>query len=410
MTGYDWSARDILALDPYRVDLAATDVVAALGSDLTTVEDNVRLVAELLGQVSTHGVWESPSGETFAREVGDVPVTLRQVAARMGDAGERITCYSRTLRTTQEEMARTAAAHERTCATLAEIDRQLALYAPHPAEDALRARRAEAHREVLAHESAYAAASEDARRDEALLAADLDEVCTDLADPRGYDALEGTRDLGRSALFTGPWAGLLKPLALGTALDPLGQAGLRVAYGHGSWRRIASDSKLLVADGVIKGSGRVLRSTRGVSTAATAVGRTTRTASPARAPRAFDQPWHVTARQSTTRLAARSRELAVAKGTQLARDRSGLALADELAADWRAVSGASRPVKVVQGVASSTKVARHVGRTADTVGTTRERLRPVTDADAHERERRDARREDRRRAAAAHRVEEPTPP
>lgn len=410
MSGDDWSARDIYALDPYRVDLAATDVITALGQDLVTVEDNISLVAELLGQVSTHGVWESPAGETFAQEVGDVPVTLRKVAARMGAAGERIARYSRTLRTNQEDMERIASRHGRTCDTLAEIDRQLALCSPHPAQDALQARRGEAHRQVLGYERDYAAASEDARSDETLLAGDLDEVCVDLADPKGYEALEGTRDIGRSSAFTGPWAALVKPLALGTALDPLGQAGIKMIYGHGEWRQIGADSKYLLADGVIKGSGRALKTMEGVSTVATTVGRATRTSRATRSPGALDEPWHVAARQSTTRLATRGRDLAVTKGTKVARDKSGLTLADELAADWRSVSGASRPVKVVQGVRSTTKVAKHTGKSVDSVHGAQERLRPVTDPERTRRERRLVRRTQEHRAATARRVEEPARP
>lgn len=378
-----WGDDDLRAHDDHAVHAARPQDIRSLGRTLGDVADNLDLVARLLGQVSTYGVWESPSGDTFAAEVGEVPITLRRVAARMGDVGDLVTRYAGTLESAQESLQRTEERYRRETSTIDEIDRQLALYSPHPHEDALLARRGEAVADAITHEQTYVRTADEAYDDESLLAADVDAVCVDLEDPRGYDVLEGARDLGRTSAFTGPWAGLLKPLRLGTALDPAGQTGLKLAYGQGSWRRIALDSSGLVADAVVKGTGSRVRRLLGDAPAPAVAGArpsATRAAGTARTwSAAAPDPVPVTSRWQQARRASSTwtrRGVGVGrdKATAAVRKETGMDLADELLGDWEAVAGASRRVKGLQAVNSTTKVVRFTRKTVDTSRSRAEQL------------------------------------
>lgn len=362
-----WAAADVRDLDPHAVHRAEPDGVADLGRDLGGVADNLELVAGLLGQVRTHGVWESPSGEAFAAAVGDVPVTLRRLVGRLGDAGELVARYAGTLRTHQDDLARTAEAHARESETVDEIDRQLALWSPHPEEAALLARRDDAIATVVRHERDYVGRSSDAWSDEQLLAADLYAVGLDLTDPSGYDLAEGVRDLGRSSLFTGPVSVVVKPLAVGSALDPVGQGALRLAYGQGSWRDIGRSSATHVADGVIKGSGRYVHRATGTA--------------PRPRPRlhdVLDRPvassvpattrWG-RVKQTSNRWSGHGLALGREQTRRTLRRESGLELAEQVAGDWEAVAGASRRVVAVQAAGSTARVAK---RSATTFGRARD--------------------------------------
>lgn len=378
-----WGELDIRTLDQWAVHEARPDDLSTLGTELGAVADNLELVSGLLGQVSTYGVWDSPAGETFAAEVGTVPVTLRAVAGRLGDSGELITRYSRTLTTHQEGLERIAAAYEREVATIEEIDRQLMLYSPHPAQDALERRREGACTTAAGQESAYTETADDAYSDEQLLAADLYAVCVDLADPAGYDVLEGTRDLGSSTLFTNPLTQVAKPLRLGTALDPVGQAGLRTVYGQGSWGQIAKDSAVLTADGIVRGSSRVVRRATGAAAPARRSSLLDVTRTGAGSPVPVSSRWG-RGKQTVNRWGRGARLGATEQARRTARRESGMDLAEEILGDWEAVAGASRRVKGVQAVGSTTKVVRHGQRTIDNARTRGEQIAEATQGEEDE--------------------------
>ena len=363
-----WAAADVRDLDPHAVHRAEPDGVADLGRDLGGVADNLELVAGLLGQVSTHGVWESPSGETFAAAVGDVPVTLRRLAGRLGDAGELVARYAGTLRTHQEDLARTAEAHARESETVDEIDRQLAVWSPHPEEPALLARRGDAIATVVRHERDYVGQASDAWADEQLLAADLYAVGLDLTDPSGYDLAEGVRDLGRSSLFTGPVSAVVKPLAVGSALDPVGQGALRLAYGQGSWRDIGRSSATHVADAVIKGSGRYVHRATGTAPRPRSRLHDVLDRPGAHAPVPATTAWG-RVKQTSNRWRLHGAALGREQTRRTLRRESGLELAEQIVGDWEAVAGASRRVVAVQAVGSTARVAK---RSATTFGRARD--------------------------------------
>lgn len=357
MSGYG----QLQAMDPHGVHRADPGAIRARARQLVEVAEVIDTVSGLLRQVSTLGVWQSPAGETFATHVEDVPVTLCRVAAQLRTSAEVLSRYAPRLADRQDELAEVARQHAHVVDEAAHCDRRLAVMTPEDPEQVVeRERRADLMSRLITLEDRYLAMCDEAVAAEHVVAAELVEVGDQLTDPAGYDLFEGVRDLGRSSVVDNPVSWVVKPLALGRALDPLGQAGLKAFYGQGSWRDIGTSSATVGLDSAVKGSGWVVRRTSGLEHAATGA-------------KGAERAGVVTGARTTGQVTARGQawrgtgldragsaaRWSAGKAVEAGRAKAGMQLADDLIADWTMVAGSSRVVKVAQGVNTAAKVGKH---------------------------------------------------
>ncbi|GAA3618137.1 hypothetical protein GCM10022199_23240 [Marihabitans asiaticum] len=391
---------DVRAMDPDRVHLADAAFIRVRARQLDELADLIDTVGGLLRQVSTIGVWQSGSGDAFAAHVDDVPVTLRRITAQLRAAAEVLAAYAPRLTDRQDVLAEVARQHAAVGAAAEECDRRLATMASdHPAEPIERGRHGDLMNRLIDLEQRYLTSCGEAVAAEGAVAAELVDIGDQLTDPRGYDLFEGMRDLGRSSVVDNPVSWVVKPLALARVIDPLGQAGLKVFYGQGSWREIGKSSVTVGLDSAVKGSGWAVRRMSGIAHAATgakgakragvetgawkAAERTAstkgagarRTAAPGPADtrwaqvKARGQAWHGVGVDGA-RGAAR---WGTGKAIEAGRSKSGMQLADDVIADWTMVAGSSRVVRVAQGVNTVAKVGKQANgqvKTARTIGDT----------------------------------------
>lgn len=398
-------------LDRDGVLRADPDTVAGQSHELSQVADNIDTAARLLSQVETAGAWESPAGDTFAGEVGEVPEQLRAVALRLRAAAELLGPYAGRLRDAQEELRRVERSYQRAQARIADCDRILATAEPGSPEQA----RAEADRGAAVATSnrmmdRHEEVGRDILADESRVAAELLELSEHLADPRGYDVWEGVRDAGRGPLFTSPVASVAKPLRLGTALDPIGQTGLKLGYDEGSWGEIGRSSASLTVDAVIAGAGKYAR--RGLTDSAPAA---PPRAKGATVPGLPSNPQRVRSNAITRRwgdeidsgrawATTKSRETVVKR----VKDETGWSTFDGIARDWAALGGATRRTKAAVAVKSTAATYKYGKKTITTSEQRGEQIRGAVDPEAAELEERlAAREEDEARSLGYRAVELP---
>ena len=343
------------------------DRLRAEVDQLRTVTENIDVVLRLLRAVSTHGVWESPAGVTFAEQVGATPEDLDLVCARLHDAAAVIGPYADRLEDNQRRLRDLDERYAEANRTRETRDEQLAeLPAEHPDRPRLTIERGEASRTAHAAASAFERESDEALGDERRVAGRLSDVCIELADPRGYDAAEATTDLGTSAR-TSPlaWAG--GPVSWVGVAQPIGLGVRRAVYGEGSWGDVAESSVVSAADGVGWGAGKVVKGARKVFPEGappppiSSSGRF-----PTTPGKAFGNPIAsrrlrdiASARTKGGRLAQTVKHDAADRISKGLREKTGINHLEEFADDWQAVAGSHAGRAVVVGAYTTRHMAGH---------------------------------------------------
>lgn len=412
-------------LDSQHVLEGEPDTVLAQARELSVVADNIDDLAGLLDQLDVAAVWTSPAGDRFTDALGDEPSAMRAVARRLRGAAVVLDPYSGRLRDAQEAIRRHERSFGRSEDRVRDCDRRL---------EGIEAGSPE-HQRVLDERREAAEAADTAMRrhqdrcwaaidDELDVAAALGEVSDALTDPRGYDVFEGVSAIGRSWIFTNPLTAVVKPARAGTALDPVGQVGLKLCYDQGDWGDIGSGTAGLAAGAVVGGTGRyVTRSTRRLGSgaddlspgmapgAAPGVGvRAPGSTVPRVLPRA--EPVKVLANPVAAgrlgrvrghgRVAAdRLRPHARAMAAKRLRSETPLGTAESIIDDWQAVGAAPRRVKAVLAVKSTTQVYQEGERTMTRAQSRGDRIDRLVDGRRRDRERADERRREERVRAVA---------
>lgn len=93
-----------MALPLFRTELGEPDRIRAEAQILRARAEAMWEAAARLHEVSTKGVWDSPSGVTFASRVGEVPQTLHQLASTLEETARVIEPYADLLAESQQVM------------------------------------------------------------------------------------------------------------------------------------------------------------------------------------------------------------------------------------------------------------------------------------------------------------------
>ncbi len=366
MSGALHDRHDIASGDPQTL----RDEAAAL----RTVTDNIDVVARLLRSVSTHGVWDSAAGETFADEVGAVPGDLDLVSARLHDAAVLLGPYADQLEDSQRRMRDLDDRYVDAARTRDERDEELAaLPADHPDRPRLTSERGEAARRATLAADDFEVASDAAIDDERRLAGRLSDVCLDLADPKGYDSLEGLTDVGAAARGT-PIGWIVKPVAVAGTAEAVGLTGRKVVYDEGSWKEVGRASVGTLAEVVDLGAIRAITWARRSATPPTKGAGSVNPGRAARSPagKAFGNPIAARrlrdvegARTTLGRAAQSAKHDTADLLSRKVREKTGVAQLEQFEDDWAAVAGS----RLRSGVVVSGHSARHAARVAGNVGT-----------------------------------------
>lgn len=231
---------DIASGDPERLRSEA--------EALRTITATIDVVVRQLLTVSTHGVWESEAGATFAAQVGQTPGDLDRVSARLHDAAAVIDPYADLLEDNQRRLRQIGERYAEATRTRKACEQRLAEL---PAEDPDRLR-LEREREEAARVSVEAMAdfereSDEALADERRAAGRLSDVLPDVGDPRGYDVFEGVTNLGTSARAT-PVGLLAKPVRIAGLAQAVGLGGRKIFYDEGTWKHVGAAAVGALAD------------------------------------------------------------------------------------------------------------------------------------------------------------------
>lgn len=356
---------DIASGDPHRL--------RAEVEQLRTVTENIDVVLRLLRAVSTHGVWESPAGETFAAQVGATPEDLDLVCARLHDAAAVIGPYADRLEDNQRRLRDLDERHAEASRTREARDEQLAeLPAEHPDRPRLTVERGEAAAAAQAAAGSFERESDEALGDEKRAAARLVDLLPELADPKGYDSLEGLTNLGTSARST-PLGMINKPIRVAGAAEAIGMTGRKIVYDEGSWRDVGVSATGTAVDVIdIAGIAAIARAKKATSAPAPR-NRWTDPPPSARYPsgKAFASP--IAGRRLRDVTGARTRIGAAAqrakhdlaeKTSQKVRDMTGVSQLEQFEEDVLAVAG-SRAGSAVVVTGHSARHAARVARNAD---------------------------------------------
>lgn len=380
-------------LDSQGLEDASPADLRSRARELRNVVSAIERTARQLRQVSVHAVWDSPSGDTFADEVGRTPSTLTDVANRLRSTADAITPYAGLLEASKKAVTTydTAAADAST--TLKDCDRQLKEMSP---DDPDRARvereRGRASEALVRAERAFDKELESARRDENQVAVKLHDIAGKVDDPRGYDMLEGLSVLGQSASNVGVVA---KPVAVVGVADPLGKAGRRLFYDEGSYKDVASSSLGYGLDTVSFGAGRVVKGARKRFDAKHVERVDDLPGAPVRIK---DNPITKAPTTPTGKVAATRQRLtnkAKAHAQETIRQRTGLADVEEAFDDWEAVAGEGRVAQVSVIVKHSAAQTNRVTSNVKSAGSAADQVDDDTKGD------RRAAEQDRRRTSAA---------
>lgn len=361
---------DIASGDPARI--------RAESARMGAVCDQIATVAARLRQVSTRGVWDSGAGETFAARVGEVPDSLDAVRVRLQAAANLLPPYAALLADSQERMRELDDRYARARDVMHECDRRLETLPPDaPERPHLLARRGEASRQSYAAQEAFLQAGEEAVDDEKRLASRLYDVCPELADPKGYDLLEGLSSFGSGPVVNNPATDVFRAAKVARFATPLGEMGQLLVYDEGSWAEVAASAKTALLG--------IVRLPKGVGAVADDVTRRAERARElaARAPRAA--PIAVAGgriarmREKVRASAKQAVKEAPVRAKHAAQDRfedaTGIRMITNMTSDWAALAGAG-PMKKAAHIAAYTLVAgKKVDTTIGHAQTTGEALR-----------------------------------
>ncbi|WP_338751577.1 hypothetical protein [Janibacter alittae] len=376
-----------MALQFFRTELGDPDRIRAEARRLAARAAALREAAARLHEVSTKGVWESPSGVAFAEQVGEVPQTLQHLATTLEESAQVIAPYADLLAESQRVMTRERAAYDH---HVEESNRLAAQRAGMSPEDPDYARVDRQWRDAADQREfakrRYQSEGEQATLDEETMARRLDDLASSSTDPWGYDLFEGLSALGRSgavdnlAIDVVP---VLRPIGLLQFADPIGTLGLRALYDQGSysgagkaaWQALRNVVKVPVGAGAT--ADQAVRRTRRASETAAAKARH---GNPVRAsgsaPKRLRHKAGARAKQTT----AGARVRAAHAARDAFDDATGIRLITNMTSDWAAIAGAGHVTTGVHvlkySVASADKVDSTI-RTARTTGQTiRNRRKP----------------------------------
>lgn len=328
----------------YGLEDASPADLRSWARDLRNVVNAIERTARQLRQVSVHGVWDAPSGEAFADEVGRTPRTLDKVAERLRSTADAITPYADLLESSKRAVIKHDDAAAEASATLKDCDRRLKEM---PSDDPDRPRvereRARASTALLRAERGFDKELEDARRDENLVAVKLSDTASAMGDPKMYDLFEGMSSLGESASMVGIVA---KPVAVVGVADPLGKAGRRMFYDEGSYTEVAKSGVGFGLDTVSFGAGKVAKAAKKRFD-----GRHVDRVDdlPSKPVAIKDNPIiKASPTTSTATVGRRQRWVgaAKAKAQETVKRKTGLSDVEDAFADWEEVAGAGRVAKV----------------------------------------------------------------
>lgn len=365
MTLHD--VNNIAAGDPARIREEAT----ALGA----VCDEIAQVASRLRQVSTHGVWDSGAGETFAAHVGEIPAQLDAVRERLQTGARLLPPYAALLEDAQERLRGLDDRHTQAQRVVHERDRELETLPPEAPDRArLMAERGEAARESFRLQQQFLRESEEILADEKRLAAQLSDVGPELDDPAGYDIFEGLSTFGAGPVVDNPVSDYIRPLKFAAFAHPVGELGHLLVYDEGSATAVATSAARAVLDIVKPPAGvgaRVDETIRGI-----ARGREVAAAKAARAaaPSRRGTPGRVGARVRQTTAGAKVRAKHLAQdGFEHA---TGIRLITNMTSDWAALAAAGPAAKALHIVKYTTASVQQVDSTIRTARTTAETIPP----------------------------------
>lgn len=355
------------------------DRLRAEVDQLRTVTENIDVVVRLLRAVSTHGVWESPAGKTFAEQVGTTPEDLDLVCARLHDAAAVIGPYADRLEDNQRRLRDLDERHAEASRTRETRDEQLAeLPAEHPDRPRLSIERGEASRTAHTAAASFERESDEALADEKRAAARLSDLLPELADPKGYDSLEGLTNLGTSARTT-PIGLINKPVRVAGAAEAIGMTGRKIFYDEGNWRDVGVSATGTIVDAVdLAGIGAIAKAKKATSAPAPK-NRWTDPPASARYPSGTTFGSPIAGRRLRDISGARTRVWAAAqrakhdladKASEKVRDMTGISQLEQFEEDVLAVAGSRAGTAVVVTGHS----ARHAARVAKNVDGARRQL------------------------------------
>lgn len=386
-----------MALRMFHTELGDPALLRARAWTLRARADAMWEAAVRLHEVSTKGVWDSPSGVTFASRVGECPQTLHRLASTLSDAAQVIEPYADLLAESQRVMRLERAAYEEHVATSDALEAQLAHLSPEDPRYAQvdRQWRDAADERELAKRR-YEREGEQATLDEERVAGRLDDIGQVATDPWGYDFFEGLSDLGQSRAVDNVLTDFVPHLRLLALLqfgDPVGKLGLRAFYGQGSYAGAAKAARETLFNVVkapmgagAKADDAARRASRASETAAAKARHGNPVGVSGGGTKRLRHKAGTRVRQTTTGAGVRAKHLAQ-DGFEHA---TGTRLISDMTSDWAAIAGAGHVTKGAHILRYSVAAADTVDGTVRSARTTAGVLKPLAGTDAR-RDRRETR-------------------
>ncbi|NYF97050.1 hypothetical protein [Janibacter cremeus] len=374
-----------MALPLFRTEQGEPGRLRAEARTLAVRAEVMREAAARLHEVSTKGVWDSPSGAAFASRVGEVPQTLNQLAGTLEEAAQAIVPYADRLAESQDVMK---LARETYDAYVTESDRLRARLETMSPEDPDYARADREWRDAADQREfakrRYQREGEEATLDEEAVARRLADVGQASTDPWGYDLFEGLSSLGQSRAVDNvltDFVPAFRPIALLQFADPIGKLGLRAFYDQGSYAGAAKATKQTLFN-VVKvpvGAGAKVdaaarRARRASETAAAKARRGNPAGASGSAPTRLRHKAGAKAKQTTAGAKVGAKH-AVRDAFD---DATGIRLITNMTSDWAAIAGSGHVTKGVHVLKYSVAAADKVDSTVRTARTTAGTVGPRT--------------------------------
>ncbi|WP_277455165.1 hypothetical protein [Janibacter sp. DB-40] len=385
-----------MALRMFHTELGEPDLLRTRAWAMRARADAMWEAAARLHEVSTKGVWDSPSGVTFASRVDECPQMLHRLASTLSDAAQVIEPYADLLAESQRVMRIERAAYEEHVATSDALEAQLAQLSPEdPRYVSVDRQWRDAADEREFAKRRYEREGEQATLDEEAVARRLADIGADASDPWGYDLFEGLSDLGRSRAVDNVLTDFVPHLRLVALLqfgDAIGKLGLRAFYGQGSYSgagRAARQTLFNVVKAPLGAGAKADDAARRTSRASETAAAKSRHGDPVGASGSGSKRLRHKAgtkvRQTTSGARVRAKH-AVQDGFEHA---TGTRLINNMTSDWAAIAGAGHVTKGAHVLKYSVAAADTVDGTVRSARTTAGVLKPLAGTDTR-RDRREA--------------------
>ncbi len=373
-----------MALMLFRTELGDPHQLRSVVDQLMTRADVIRQTADRLHEVSTHGVWEAPSGRRFAEHVGQCPDVLHRFANTLEDSAQVIRPYADRLAEDQREMRALRDRYEDLDREADALEVRLCGLTPQdPDYPGVERQWRETVDEREMTKRRYQRAGEEATSDEEDVARRLVAIGDEMSDPAGYDFFEGWVSLAHSGAVNNviiDWIPAARVVKLAKVGDPIGQLGLRMFYAQGSYSAAgkAVGTALLdvvkpppgvgaVADDAVR---KVTRRSELTSAKARHAGQANGGGTRAQRVRSKAK---ATARQTTAQVSVRTKHVARDGFENI----TGIRLVNDMTADWVAIAGAGRVTKGRYAVRHSLGTAQRVDSTMGAARATGEVIAPL---------------------------------